>query len=89
MCDGGLTMDKKEVKFAVKLTTVDDVIHFSMMLAQSEAAFELSSGRNKIDNESLSDIFCLDLSKTLSLKLYETGCNMTNVINEMRAYVLS
>jgi len=82
-------MDKKEVELAVKLTTVDDVIHFSMMLAQSEAAFELSSGRNKIDNESLSDIFCLDLSKILSLKLYGNGRNMTNVMNEIRLYVLS
>lgn len=82
-------MDKKEVELALKLTTVDDVIHFSMMLAQSEAAFELSSGRNKIDNESLSDIFCLDLSKILSLKLYGNGRNMTNVMNEIRLYFLS
>lgn len=82
-------MDKKEVELALKLTTVDDVIHFSMMLAQSEAAFELSSGRNKIDNESLSDIFCLDLSKILSLKLYGNERNMTNVMNEIRLYFLS
>ncbi len=82
-------MDKKEVELALKLTTIDDVIHFSMMLAQSEAAFELSSGRNKIDNESLSDIFCLDLSKILSLKLYGNGRNMTNVMNEIRLYFLS
>ena len=82
-------MDKKEVELALKLTTIDDVIHFSMMLAQSEAAFELSSGRNKIDNESLSDIFCLDLSKILSLKLYGNERNMTNVMNEIRLYFLS
>lgn len=82
-------MERKEVELAIKLTTVYDVIHFSTMLAQSEAVFELSSGRSKINNESLSDIFCLDLSKILSLKIDGNGSNMTNVMNKMKRYVLS
>ena len=61
-------------KTTVMLGTINDVKNFVAVVTQCDYDVDLISGRYAVDAKSIMGIFSLDLSKPLTVEIYNDDC---------------
>lgn len=69
----------------INLRLAGDVKEFVNIVNKYPYEVDLRSGRYTVDAKSLLGIFSLDLSKPITMEIYEDSCD--DLINDLKAFV--
>ncbi len=72
----------KELK--IRLKNIEEVKRFVQIVSKGEGRAELYSDCYEIDAKSILGVFSLDLTKTLSLRLYHSSVEMEDSLRPYR-----
>ncbi len=72
---------------AVSLSSIEKVKAFVKDITQFESEFDLVAGRYVIDAKSILGIFSLDISKPLTLNIYDTD-NIDKILDTLAPYIV-
>ena len=70
----------------ISLDSIDKVKSFVNIISKFDCDFDLVSGRYVIDAKSIMGIFSLDLSKPITLEVYEDNCD--DLMEEIKPFII-
>jgi len=69
----------------IKLSLVENVNKFVNIVSQYPFEMDLRAGRHVVDAKSILGIFSLDLSKPITLEIYEEDCD--DLLEEIKPFL--
>ncbi len=70
----------------ILLESIDDVKNFVQTMAMFDGDFEMVSGKYVVDAKSILGVFCLDLSKPVTLRIDCDESKMDDVLKTIEKY---
>lgn len=70
----------------ILLESIDDVKNFVQTMAMFDGDFEMVSGKYVVDAKSILGVFCLDLSKPVTLRIDFDESKMDDVLKKIEKY---
>ena len=70
----------------ININTINDVKDFVTIVSRCDYDVDIVSGRYAIDAKSIMGIFCLDLSKELTLNIHSDNC--ADFLDQISKYIV-
>lgn len=75
-------------ELVISLNSIDKVKSFVSIAAKFDAEIDLVSGRYVIDGKSIMGIFSMDLSKSIILRIHESGEKAEEIVKAFDQYAV-